>query len=41
MDYIMNIDGFKINNDNQGTVLLKFANDYFLYKLKLDNNGDI
>ncbi|CAN7098172.1 unnamed protein product [Brassica rapa subsp. narinosa] len=41
MDSLLNIDGFNLNNDNQGTVLLTFANDSFLYHFNLDPNGAI
>ncbi|RID57380.1 hypothetical protein BRARA_F00756 [Brassica rapa] len=41
MDSLLNIDGFNLNNDNQGTVSLTFANDSFLYHFNLDPNGAI
>ncbi|CAF2115867.1 G-type lectin S-receptor-like serine/threonine-protein kinase At1g11330 isoform X2 [Brassica napus] len=33
------IDGFNLNNDNQGTLSMSFANDSFMYHMNLDPNG--
>ncbi|KAF8111068.1 hypothetical protein N665_0076s0071 [Sinapis alba] len=41
MDTLLNIDGFNLNNDNQGTVSLTYANDSFMYHITLDPNGAI
>ncbi|KAG2267922.1 hypothetical protein Bca52824_062477 [Brassica carinata] len=41
MDSLLNIDGFNLNNDNQGTVSLSYANDSFMYHFNLDPNGAI
>ncbi|KAJ0250568.1 Protein kinase domain-containing protein [Hirschfeldia incana] len=41
MDTLLNIDGFNLNNDNQGVVSLTYANDSFMYHITLDPNGAI
>ncbi|CAH2038269.1 unnamed protein product, partial [Thlaspi arvense] len=41
MDSLLNIDGFNIFNDNQGTVSLTYANDSFMYHFNLDPDGVI
>ncbi|KAG2300920.1 hypothetical protein Bca52824_037392 [Brassica carinata] len=41
MDTLLNIDGFNLNNDNNGTVSLTYANDSFMYHITLDPNGAI
>ncbi|ESQ35718.1 hypothetical protein EUTSA_v10006795mg [Eutrema salsugineum] len=41
MDTLLNIDGFNLLNDNQGTVTLTYANDSFMYHFNLDPDGVI
>ncbi|KAG5391839.1 hypothetical protein IGI04_021802 [Brassica rapa subsp. trilocularis] len=41
VDSLLFLDGFNLNNDNQGTVSMSYANGSFMYHFNLDPDGAI
>ncbi|XP_010547149.1 PREDICTED: G-type lectin S-receptor-like serine/threonine-protein kinase At1g11330 isoform X2 [Tarenaya hassleriana] len=41
MESLLFLDGFNLNNDNQGTVTMSYANNSFMYHFNLDSEGNI
>ncbi|KAF8090675.1 hypothetical protein N665_0469s0012 [Sinapis alba] len=41
VESLLFLDGFNLNNDNQGTVSMSYANDSFMYHFNLDPDGAI